>query len=279
MTQMPATTTTIGWPRKLRVLSQVHYAEMMQYRAEIALWAVATMLPLIMMGVWAQAGESGLFPISKVQVFRYFIVVYLIRQITIVWTIHHFEFLVVTGRLSPMLLHPVDPCIRFILMHIGEQLTRLPFAAAIVGIFLFLYPETITGGPDGSLWWPGWQNILLSIIACYTAFILRFFMQYALCMAAFWHERVAAMDAILFLPYMFFSGLIFPFETLPDTLREILLWTPFPYMVWFPATLIVQGEAPILRGFLIMFGWTAAFFILYRYLWHKGLKHYSAMGA
>lgn len=278
MIQAPATT-LIGWPRKLRVLFSVHYAEMIEYRAEIALWAIATMQPLIMMGVWAQAGESGLFDFGQVEIFRYFIAVFLIRQVTIVWTIHHFEFLVVTGRLSPLLLHPIDPCIRFILMHLGEQWTRLPFAAAIIGLFLWLYPDTLTGGVDGAAWWPGLWNILLAIIACYTAFILRFFMQYALCMAAFWHERVAAMDAILFLPYMFFSGLIFPFEVLPDTLREILLWTPFPYMVWFPAALVVHGEAPVLRGFLTLFGWTIFFFILYRYLWHKGLKHYSAMGA
>ncbi len=278
MTQLPSQP-AVGWPRKLRVLFSVHYAEMFEYRAEIALWAVATMQPLIMMGVWAQAGESGLFPFSQVEVFRYFIAVFLIRQVTIVWTIHHFEFLIVSGRLSPLLLHPIDPCIRFILLHLGEQWTRLPFAAAIIGLFMYLYPQTLTGGADGAAWWPGIGNILLAVVACHTAFLLRFFMQYALCMAAFWHERVAAMDAVLFLPYMFLSGLIIPFEAIPETFREVLLWTPFPYMVWFPATLLVHGEVPLLRGFLTMFAWATVFFILYRYLWHKGLKHYSAMGA
>lgn len=278
MTQS-ASTFQVGWLRKLRVLFSVHYAEMIEYRAEIALWAVATMQPLIMMGVWAKAGESGLFSFTQVEIFRYFIAVFMIRQLTIVWTIHHFEFLMVTGRLSPHLLHPIDPGIRFILMHLGEQWTRLPFAVAIIGVFMLLYPDTITGGEGGAVWWPGWSSLLLAVVACYTAFILRFFMQYALCMAAFWHERVSAMDAILFIPYMFFSGLVLPFEALPDTLREILLWTPFPYMVWFPATLLVHGDAPLLRGFLTMTGWTVIFFVLYRYLWHKGLKHYSAMGA
>ena len=96
MTQASASS-TIGLPGKLRVLFSVHYAEMLEFRAEIALWAVATMLPLIMMGVWAQAGASGKFPFSQVEVFRYFIVVFLVRQVTIVWTIHHFEYLVVTN--------------------------------------------------------------------------------------------------------------------------------------------------------------------------------------
>jgi ABC-2 type transport system permease protein len=104
-------------------------------------------------------------------------------------------------------------------------------------------------------------------------------MQYVLCMGAFWYERVAAMDSIIYLPYMFLSGLVFPFEVLPDTVRTVLLWTPFPYMVWFPAALLVNEEVPIARGFAIMIAWTVVFFALYRWLWKKGLKHYSAMGA
>ncbi|MEZ6192967.1 MAG: hypothetical protein R3C45_16970 [Phycisphaerales bacterium] len=115
-------------------------------------------------------------------VFRYFIAVFLIRQFTVIWAIHHFEWLVVTGRLSPMLLHPVDPCLRIILMHLSEQMTRIPFAMAIVCVFLWVYPETLTGGEGGTIWWPGWWNVLLAVVACYTAFVLRFFMQYVLCM-------------------------------------------------------------------------------------------------
>jgi len=278
MTQAAATTST-GWPRRLRVMFGVQASEMAQYRAEIALWAIATMLPLIMMGLWAQAGESGLFPLKRIEMFRYFIAVFVVRQFTIVWMIHHFEFLVVTGRLSPLLLHPIDPVWRFIIMHLSEHWVRVPFVLLIIGGFMMLYPETLTGGPGGTTWWPGLGNIALAAVAMYTAFLLRFFMQYTLCMAAFWHERVAAMDAIIFMPYLFLSGLLFPFEVLPEYAREILLWTPFPYMVWFPATLAVNGEGPVLRGFLTMIGWTIFFFILYRWLWRKGLKHYSAMGA
>jgi len=265
------------------VLFSVHYAEMITYRAEIALWAIATMQPLIMMGIWAGAGESGRFDFDSVYVFRYFIVVFLIRQLTIVWTIHHFEYLVVTGKFSPLLLHPIDPCVRFIFMHLGEQWTRLPFAAVIIGVFLYLYPETITGGgapgDAAAVWAPGWWNVVLAIAVCYYAFIVRFFMQYVLCMAAFWHERVGAMDAVLYLPYMFLSGLVFPFSAMPEAAREVILWTPFPYMVWFPAAIVVGDDPPIIKGLLIMTFWLILFYGVSRWLWHKGLKHYSAMGA
>ncbi len=274
-----ATSESVGLISKFRVMFSVHYAEMLTYRAEIALWAVATMQPLIMMGIWSGAGASGHFDFDQIGVQRYFIVVYIIRQITVVWTIFHFEWLVVTGRLSPMLLHPVDPSIRFILMHLGEQWTRLPFALLFAGLFLAAYPQTVTGGPGGELWWPGVGNIALAIFFSYFAFILLFYMQYTLCMAAFWYERVAAMDSLIFLPYMFLSGMIFPFEVLPDTAREVLLWTPYPYMVWFPASLVVHGEAPVIKGLLIMTCWLVVFYGLSRWLWHKGLKHYSAMGA
>jgi ABC-2 type transport system permease protein len=35
----------------------------------------------------------------------------------------------------------------------------------------------------------------------------------------------------------------------------------------------------ILRGILVMLGWILLFFLWNRWLWRKGLKQYSGMGA
>ena len=273
--------------RRLGVIFGVHYAEMIEYRAEIALWAVATCFPLIMLGVWVQAGASGAFPLDDVQLARYFLAVYMIRQVTVIWAIHHFEFLVVSGRLSPMLRHPIDPVWRFVLMHLGEQWTRLPFAVAIMGVVLAIYPQALWGSDlQPGVWWPGWVNLVLGVAACYAAFAVRFLMQWCLAMGAFWYERIVAADAVIYLPYLFLSGMAFPMEVVPEGFREILLLTPFPYLVWFPASLFVGGDTPltsdptaIARSFLIMGAWFALFYVLSRWLWRRGLRHYSAMGA
>lgn len=273
-------------PRVLRAYLSVYFALMSAYRAEIFLWAIATSLPIIMMGVWFEAAESGAFAgFTGVDAARYFIAVFIVRQITICWVIHDFEYNVVSGKLSPMLLHPVDPIYRFILMHLGEQGARLPFGAILVGLCFVIVPQALWGSDaQPGVWLPVWWQLLLGIAACYGAFLLRFFIQYTTAMFAFWIERVAALDGINYLPYIFLSGLTVPIQVLPEKVQTVVLWTPFPYMLWFPAQLLSApsetiSAAFVLRGFGVLFAWTIVFFILNRWLWRKGLKHYSAMGA
>ena len=125
---------------------------------------------------------------------------------------------------------------------------------------------------------------MLTIIACYLTFLLRFLIQYTIALLAFWLERVVAFERVNFLPYLFLSGLIAPLEVmegtpLKETVREIALWTPYPYMFWFPAKLLTDVDVPIVKGFAVIIGWLIIFFIINRIMWRRGLKHYSAMGA
>lgn len=73
--------------RKLRALLTTWYAYFLEYRAEVLLWALSAMLPLILMGVWTQAAEGGGFALSAPEFARYFLCVFLVRQLTIVWVI------------------------------------------------------------------------------------------------------------------------------------------------------------------------------------------------
>jgi ABC-2 type transport system permease protein len=43
--------------RKAKTLLAVYLAYMLEYRAELFLWALAGLLPLILMGVWVEAAR------------------------------------------------------------------------------------------------------------------------------------------------------------------------------------------------------------------------------
>lgn len=273
-------------PRIMKAFFNAYYALMTTYRAEIFLWALATSLPLIMMGIWVQAGASGAFAgFTSVDAARYFIAVFIARQLTICWVLYEFEYDVVSGRLSAMLLHPVNPIWRYILMHAGEQATRLPFSLVFIALSVFIFPEALWGSADRpGLWVPPWWRVLLAIFCGYLAFVLRFFIAYTISMFAFWIERVSALEGINFLPYLFLSGLVVPLQTLPEGLQSAILWTPYPYMLWFPAQLIAappEAMPPLLivRGLATIAGWILLFALIQRLLWRRGLRHYSAMGA
>lgn len=257
--------------RKIFAFLSVYFAYMMEYRAEVFLWALSGALPLILMGLWIEASKQGNFSLTSTQFAQYFLTVFLVKEFTIVWMIWEFEKEVVEGTLSFRLLQPIDPVWHHGAMHLAERMARIPFTIGLAGLFFFLYPE--------AFWLPKLTTILLFIMVVALAFTLRFVIQYTFAIFAFWTERVASIEELWFLIYLFCGGVIAPLEVFPPVMQKILLWTPFPYLLHFPTAILIGLPVNIPRGILMMLGWGIIFFILNRWLWKKGLKKYSGMGA
>jgi ABC-2 type transport system permease protein len=257
--------------RKALTLLSVYYAYMVEYRAELILWVLAGSLPIILMGVWTQASQGGQFGLKPVDFARYFLAVFIVRQLTVVWVIWEFEREVVEGKLSSRLLQPLDPAWHHIASHISERGARIPFALFLVLLFFILYPQ--------AFWIPSIPQLILFILAVLMAFALRFVIQYTFAMFTFWTERASAIENFWFLFYLFLSGLIAPLEVFPEAVRAAVLCTPFPYLINFPVSILVGLPVDIGRGFLSMLGWILLFLGLNRMLWRAGLRKYSGMGA
>ncbi|MBW4690685.1 MAG: ABC-2 family transporter protein [Lyngbya sp. HA4199-MV5] len=254
-----------------RTMTSVYYAYMVEYRAELLLWVLSGSLPIILMGIWMQAATTGNFGLTPVDFARYFLAAFIVRQFTVVWVVWEFEREIVEGKLSFRLLQPLDPAWHYFFSHFAERFARLPFAFGLIALFFWLYPQ--------SFWFPSLGGLLLFLLTAMCAFALRFLMQYTLSMFAFWTERASALEQFWFLFYLFLSGMVAPLEVYPPQMRAIVLWTPFPYLIHFPASLLVGLPVNLGQGLLVMLGWTTIFFAIYRWLWHKGLKQYSGMGA
>jgi ABC-2 type transport system permease protein len=257
--------------KKAIALLSVYYAYMIEYRAEVFLWVLSGSLPIILMGVWRQAAQGGKFGLNGTDFARYFFAVFLVRQFTNVWVIWEFEREVVEGKLSLRLLQPLDPAWHHVARHIAEKITRLPLAILFTFLFWGLYPQ--------AFWIPSIQNLFLGVIAIAAAFTLNFLIQYTFSMIAFWSERASSIQQFWFLFYIFLSGLIAPLKVFPPAIRAIIDWTPFPYLVYFPASLLGGFPVNVVQGSLVLSAWIAIFWGLNRWLWRQGLRHYSGMGA
>jgi ABC-2 type transport system permease protein len=257
--------------RKAIAFLSIYYANMLEYRAEIFLWVLSGSLPIILMGVWIEAAQSGNFGLNGRDFARYFFAVFFVRQFTNVWVIWEFEREVIEGKLSFRLLQPADPVWHHVAQHLAEKFTRLPLAVVLSVLFFSLYPQ--------AFWLPSLGNALLGVLAIAAAFSLSFLIQYTFSMLAFWTERASAIQEFWFLFYIFLSGLIAPLEVFPPFLQEIVQWTPFPYLVHFPASLLVGFPVNLSRSLLVIFAWFVMTLALNRWLWRRGLRHYSGMGA
>lgn len=257
--------------RTAKTLLISNYAYMLEYRAELFLWALSGSLPFILMGIWMKASQSGNFGLQPVDFARYFLAAFIVRQTNVVWVIWEFEKEVVQGKLSPRLLQPIDPVWHHVAAHVSERFARLPFIIGLILLFFALYPQ--------SFWIPNLGRFLLFLLVIVFAFILRFLIQYTFALFAFWIERATAIEQFWFLFYLFFSGMIAPLEMFPESVRQVVQWTPFPYLIHFPAAILVGLPVDVVGGLLVMLGWAIVFFICNRWLWRRGLKHYSGMGA
>jgi ABC-2 type transport system permease protein len=116
-------------------------------------------------------------------------------------------------------------------------------------------------------------------------------MQLTSAMACFWIERATAIEQFLWLPYLFLSGMVAPLDVYPPALRDFALLTPFPYLSYIPARLLLDdgpvhiGQGDTARTVLashaltVVLLWLVGFLLLNRLLWRLGLRRYSAMGA
>ena len=257
--------------RVARALLGSQYALMLEYRAEIALWALSGVLPLIMLGVWSGSGAAAAAGLSPQQLSRYFLAAFVVRQFTVVWLIQVFEDDALQGRLSPFLLQPLSPLWRYLAAHFSEQASRIPFVAVMLLVVGLAAP--------GLLWLPSAGALLLGILAILAAFLLRFLVQVLVTTLCFWSERAAALDRLLMIPYLFLSGIVAPLDTFPLAVRRLALATPFPWMVDFPARLLAGEPVNVALGFGAIAAWCLLLLPIGHWLWRAGLRRYSAMGA
>lgn len=257
--------------RKITTFLVVYYAYMVEYRAELFFWVLSGSLPIILLGVWTEAASQVEMAMTSLEFTRYFLAVFVVRQLTLVWVIWDFEKDVSEGKLSFSLLQPIDPVWRYFAGHTSERIARLPFNIVLLALFFWLYPD--------AFWQPSFTQISLCLLTSAIAFCLRFLMQYTFAMAAFWVERASAIEQTWLLLYVFLSGYIAPLDTFPPLIREIALLTPFPYVIYFPVAILTGLPIRIGESIIVMAFWSILFFILNRYFWRKGLKHYSGMGA
>lgn len=269
--------------KKLRILISAQHALMLAYRAEIYLWVLAHILPFIMMSVWMKAAASPgtVLAMTPINYARYFAAVFIVRQFTAVWMIYEFEWHVVEGRLSPMLLRPMNVLWHYVSAHLGEQMARFPFFLIMLALFFVLYPAAfwICPGPPAQ----ALVALALGIVSIYAAFALRFSMQYCISMCTFWFERASSIDQLSWLPYMFLSGLVIPLADMPPAFRAFLYLTPFPYCIDFPARILTGAlrwdDPALFQGFAVMAAWFVGQSLLGMLLWKRGLLQYSGQGA
>lgn len=259
--------------KALPTLMRVSFAEAIAYRAEMLVWVLATTMPLVMMALWtAVAREAPVGRFGEAGFASYFLVTFIVRQLTGSWAAWQINFEVRQGTLAMRLLRPLHPMIAYAFEHLAALPMRVVVAIPVAVILLL----TSSGAsvPKDPRLWGMW---LLAVAGGWCITFLA-----GVCIGAlslFMESSVRIMD-VWMAAYFVFSGYLIPVELFPKWLATFTAWLPFRYQLGLPVE-ILTGRYDAL-GALRMLGlqwlYVAVMLLGTLSLWRRGLKRFAAYG-
>jgi ABC-2 type transport system permease protein len=125
-----------------RALLKAAWATALEYRAQILLWILSFLFPLVMMVVWlAVVDEVG--PAAgwdRADFVSYYVGMALVNQLTFAWIVWNWDEDIRTGKLSVKLLKPLDPFHHLLSEQLGWKLFILLFLLPVVAVIAWLSP-------------------------------------------------------------------------------------------------------------------------------------------
>ena len=177
------------------------------------------------------------------------------------------------GHISQFLLKPID--------YLGYRLCLFA-AGRLIYSAVALLPVL------GVIWWhreyfvlpPDWPTFGWFIVAVILTALLQFFTSYTMALLAFWVTEVSTFIFILYAFEYIAGGHLFPLDILPPSWFRFLQFTPFPYQLFFPVDVYLGRAtgAALVEGLALQASWVLISYGLARWMWRRGLRHYSAVG-
>ena len=248
------------------------------YRVNFLIRALFNLVPLMAIVAMWQAIYSGkasdISGYTLAGMISYYLRVTIVEAVTSVteddWQI---AAEIKDGHISQFLTRPIDYLHYRLCLFFSGRVVYTVAAAAPVALFVFWHREHLPPPPEaGAL-----ACFLVSLV--FSAF-LQFLLSYLIATLAFWVLEISSFVFILLAFERLVSGQMFPLDLLPPWLAQAVMWTPFPYGIFFPVSVYlgkISGGA-LLQGLALQLFWVATTYALARLAWRRGLKTYTVVG-
>jgi ABC-2 type transport system permease protein len=262
--------------RIYKALLLAGFQQAAQYRIQSLLWMLfAIIRPVIFLAAWvavatAQGGSIGGYQVGDFA--AYYVCLTFVSQLTMAWNSHEFEWEVNQGRLSAKLLRPLHPLHYSVVENVIFKLNTLP----VLGVILVLVSISF-----GAIYRTQPWHIVAFVPSALLAAALLFMFNWVLASLAFWATRMRTANTLFQRAAFVFAGQIAPIGLVPGWLQVVSYALPFWYMMGAP-TEILRGSVTPEQALLIIGGqtaWLAVTFVAFLWIWKRGVRAYSAVGA
>ncbi len=259
--------------RAAPALLRLGFAGAVAYRAELVIWILSALLPLVMLALWNAVAAGG--PVrgyESADLARYFTATLLVRQLTGAWVFWQLQHEIRTGALSARLLRPMHPLYWSAMQMLAAIPLRLTVLAPVLLALVAWRPDLLA--------WPGFSAFSLFLVSIALAWLLAFLVQAALAITAFWTDQSDGLFNLWFAAWSVLSGYIAPMAFFPEAWRDALRWTPFRGMVAVPVELLGGFLKPkdALFDLSVQLFWVILLSGVVALSWRRGVARFGAFG-
>jgi ABC-2 type transport system permease protein len=260
--------------RATPTLLKVGFARTIAYRAEMTIWILTAMMPLIMLALWnAVAKDSPIAGYNQTDLTRYFTATLIVRQMTGSWIVWMLNWEIRSGQLSPQLLRPVPLLWNDAIWTLSAIPLRVIVLTPLIGALVWWRPELVA--------FPGWPALGLFLVSVLCAWTIHYVFQCIIGMLSFWLDQTDGLFGVWFTLYSLLSGYVAPIEMFPVSLQHVIRYLPFRSMMATPVSILGGFVTPAdaLPDVAIQIAWVVVMLWIARFVWARGLARYGAFGA
>ncbi len=177
------------------------------------------------------------------------------------------------GNLSNNLIRPINYFLYWFSKDLGDKAMNISFSIVEIALAFFILQPSIFIQTK-------MIYLFFAILAIVIATLIYFYISTLLGFLGFWTPETWAPRFILFVLVGFVAGEVFPLDILPHQIMNVLQFSPFTYLIYFPIK-IYLGQlniTQIFQGLSIATIWAGIFYLFTKYIWYFGLKVYTAKG-
>lgn len=254
----------------------VSVSQMFVFKINFVLWRFRVVIGVLMLYfLWSTVflKDSVLFGYERSQMLSYILLVSFLRSFVLSSRSIDVAGEIREGELTNFLLRPVSYIGWWWSRDLADKAVNIGFATTEILLLYFLFRPEIVVQKDPLV-------LFVTITVAIASLILFFYLSFLISLSAFWIAEAWGIRFMTMIIVEFFAGGYFPLDILPAPIFKILQFTPFPYLLYFPAK-VYLGQLPlaeVLTGFAILVGWIVFIILGTRSVLARGLKIYGGEG-
>ncbi|MGE5607035.1 MAG: ABC transporter permease [Bacteroidota bacterium] len=262
----------------LRATAFATYKEWAAYRSHMAVSIlVGPIFFLVQVFIWkaVYSTRTTVAGLTLEQMLTYYGISAVINHLTWDSADWNLQMLIRTGKFLTFMLRPLSHCYFALAQKIGHR--TLAFWLEFIPIYLlFFFIFKIRLIPAQ----PGWTIISIGL-----SFMLVFLTNYCIGITGFWLTKTEGLRRGFLVIRNIFAGSFLPLTLFPGIIQKFLFILPFQFITYVPTRVFIGSyelagiKLPIPEVVGLQTIAVLMMFVIYKFLWHFGVKRFTGVGA